>query len=77
MDFQYLFEGAATFISIAFGWILKTLWTANKELTSKVQAIELLVAGQYVNKMEFREFSEVLMRKLDRIEERVERKADK
>jgi hypothetical protein len=77
MDFQYLFEAAATFIGVIMGVILKTLWTANRDLTTKVQAIELLVAGQYVNKLEFREFSEVLMRKLDRIEERVEKKADK
>mgnify|MGYP003647375519 CR=1 FL=1 len=66
------------------GWILKAIWEsmrdlqiADKELTSKVQAIELLVAGQYVTREEMNSFIQAIFRKLESIEMKIDRKVDK
>lgn len=56
---------------------MKELKTADLDLTSKVQAIELLVAGQYVRREELKSFEMALFKKLDRIEEKLDTKQDK
>ena len=66
------------------GWLVKglqdrmaTLRAADEALVAKVQAIELLVIGHYVTRPEFEKLSEALFAKLDRIESKLDRKADK
>lgn len=66
------------------GFLLKTVWqavkdlqTADKELTKKVSEIEVLVAGAYVKKEEFSTSVTALFAKLDRIEDKIDKKADK
>ena len=75
--------GFATAGALA-GWVLKFLYDglhelqkADHDLVAKVQAIELLVAGQYVKRTELEALSEALFSKLDRIESKIDRKADK
>jgi hypothetical protein len=46
-------------------------------LTDKVQAIELLVAGNYVRKDELKNITDALFKKLDLIYEKLDKKADK
>jgi hypothetical protein len=48
-------------VSVLFGWILKIVWDAVKdlqhaddELVNKVNRIEVLVAGEYVKREDFR-----------------------
>ena len=77
IDFQNWFEIMVGVLSLVGGWFLRTLWFDTKELTSKVQQIELLVAGQYIRKEEFERLAEALFAKLDKIEDKVDRKADK
>lgn len=78
-----------------FGWLLKTVWAAvvelqlsDKNLADKVASIELVVAGEYVRKEEFRDdfktLSRAIFAKLDKIEDkqdalqcRIDNKADK
>lgn len=48
-----------------------------KELSVKVQSIELLVAGEYVKKAEIQQLSDSLFKKLDRIEDKLDGKVDK
>ena len=62
------------------GFLLNCVWhavrdlqTADKELASKVASIEILVAGDYVRKDELA----ALFVKLDRIEDKLDKKADK
>lgn len=64
-------------LSILFGWVLKVLYSAlqdlqnvDKELANKVQAMELLVAGKYVQKEEFERLSNALFVKLDKIDDK-------
>jgi CHASE3 domain sensor protein len=70
--------------SALIGFVLNAVWnslkdlqTADKELVDKVAAIEVLVAGDYVKKDEFNMAVTALFTKLDRIEDKIDKKADK
>ena len=56
---------------------MKELKTTDAALAEKVQSIELLVAGQYVRREELKAFEDALFKKLDRIESKIDGKADK
>lgn len=66
------------------GWILNTLWQeiktmqqTDEKLADKVAAIEILVAGQYVKRDDMQILSTAIFAKLDRIEDKLDGKADK
>ena len=75
--FQVWFEAAVAVIGLIIGWVLRTLWADMKDLSTKVQSIEILVAGEYVKKAEIAQLSDSLFKKLDRIEDKLDGKADK
>lgn len=85
MDFGQTFINMVIGLAGALGgWVLKNvheavkdLQIADKELTSKVNSIDVLVAGQYVRRSEMEQFREALFHKLDRIESKIDLKADK
>lgn len=60
-----------------FGWIMKTLWDSVRKLEKEVSDIEILVAGQYVKRDEFRQDIQRIFEKLDVIEAKIDSKADK
>ena len=75
MDFQVGFNIALAIISALGGWVLKVLHEslrdlteADSRLTTKVQAIEVLVAGHYIPRHEFESKLDAMFNKLDRIE---------
>lgn len=66
------------------GFLLNAVWQAvkdlqmaDKALADKVADIEVLVAGAYVRKEELAGFVAALFAKLDKIEDKLDRKADK
>ena len=66
------------------GFLLNSVWqavkdlqTADKVLAEKVGSIEVLVAGAYVKKDEFTQSINALFAKLDKIEDKLDKKADK
>ncbi len=66
------------------GFLLNAVWqavkdlqTADKELAGKVSEIEVLVAGDYVKREEFNQTVTALFSKLDRIEDKIDKKVDK
>lgn len=66
------------------GFLLNTVWQAVKDLqradeqlTDKVSAIEILVAGNYVTRDEFTRHIEALFVKLDKIDDKLNAKADR
>lgn len=66
------------------GYVLKSIWDAvkdlqasDKELADKVSRIEVLVAGEYVKKDDFNSIMIRLFEKLDHIEEKIDKKADR
>jgi hypothetical protein len=50
------------------GWVLKTLWDATRRLEADLSDIEVLVAGEYVRRDEFRQDMDRIFAKLDSIE---------
>lgn len=80
-----------TLLNISFGvagamcmWVLNslkdslhTLHKSDMELSAKVQNIELLVAGTYVKKDELDRIANALFAKLDKIDGKLDHKADK
>lgn len=66
------------------GFLLNAVWqavkdlqAADKQLFEKVGQIEVLVAGAYVKKDEFMSQMNALFAKLDKIEDKIDKKADK
>jgi len=66
------------------GFLLNAVWQSvkdlqagDKELATKISEIEILVAGAYVKKDEFSNSVAALFTKLDRIEDKIDKKADK
>lgn len=81
---QVAFNIMASVAAMLGGWVLKSIHQALKdlqaadlELVKKVQAVELLVAGNYVKKTDFDHTLDALFHKLDRIELKLDRKVDK
>ena len=84
MEDQNIINLLGGFISAIIGWLLKTLWQAvgdlqksDVELADKVNRIEVLVAGEYVKRDEFQGSLDRLFAKLEQIEAKIDRKADK
>jgi CHASE3 domain sensor protein len=64
--------------------MLKSLWdavkdlqNADKQLAEKVNQIEVLVAGEYATREDFKSLSNAIFTKLDRIEDKLDAKVDK
>jgi len=81
---QTLFNIAVGLVGALGGWILNTLWQeiktmqqTDEKLADKVAAIEILVAGQYVKRDDMQILSTAIFAKLDRIEDKLDGKADK
>ena len=84
MDMQTSFNIAVGLIAFLGGWVLKNITSsinnlqkADADLTSKVQSIEVLVAGQYVKRDDLDKLMTALFAKLDKIEAKLDGKADK
>lgn len=84
MDMQVAFNVAVGLIAFLGGWVLnslrdsiKSLNSSDTELANKVQAIELLVAGSYVKRDDLDKMTTALFAKLDKIESKLDGKADK
>jgi hypothetical protein len=83
MDQQF-FNWVIGALGALLGFLLNAVWQAvkdlqdaDKDLTDKVSKIEVLVAGDYVKKDEFNSRIDALFGKLDRIEDKIDNKADK
>jgi hypothetical protein len=81
---QNLINTLITIVGAVFGWVLKVIWDAVKdlqhaddELVDKVNRIEVLVAGEYVKREDFRADMDRLFDKLDLIDKKLDSKADK
>ena len=66
------------------GFLMHILWQAVKDLQSsdkdmndKISDIEVLVAGSYMTRAELTEIMKTVFTKLDRIEQKLDKKADR
>jgi len=81
---QTLFNYALALCGALGGWVLKVIWDAVKDLQSadkvlveKVNTIEILIAGNYMSKSDFDKIAIAIFAKLDKIEDKLDKKADK
>lgn len=56
---------------------LKDAKTGNAETSQRLQHLEVMVAGSYVKREDFDKLTHALFEKLDKIESKIDRKADK
>lgn len=84
MDAQTLINLAFGVVGAFAGWTLKRLWDSvdhlrdqDIRLAEKVQSIEVLVAGRYVQRHELTDMELRLIAKLDQIWNKLDGKADK
>jgi hypothetical protein len=80
-DLYNIALGLAAFLG---GWWMKVMWESlkdlqktDKELAEKVGSIEVLVAGTYIKRDDFDKVADAIFRKLDKIEDKLDGKADK
>ena len=81
---QTVFNIIATVAGFLGGWWLKVMWdavkdlqAADKVLVEKVGTIEILIAGTYITKNDFDKIAAAIFAKLDKIEDKLDRKVDK
>ena len=81
---QQLFNIMFAIAGALGGWWMKAMWESLKELeradrrmASEVADVKILVAGQYVKQASFDTLSAAIFTKLDRIEDKLDHKADK
>jgi len=84
VDSQTLINALIGGFSAAVAFILRVLWEglrelqrADVDLASKVADIQLLVAGNYVKKDELDGIIKALFAKLDKIEDKLDKKVDR
>lgn len=84
MDAQSFFNVAVGLSGALGGFILKLIWDAIKSLqatdtsmASDLSALRVLVAGNYVSRVEYRDDMANVMDSLKRIEDKLGDKADK
>ena len=84
MDYQGLFNIAVGSLGFLFGFLLNNVWSEIKTLqqnerdtTTRIGAIEVLVAGNYVTKAEHTRTMEKVFEKLDEISRDVNKKVDR
>lgn len=83
-EWQMFFNAILVICGFLGGWVLNNLKSsidllhiADNDLTTKVQAIEVLVAGTYVKRDDMDKLGTALFQKLDRIELKLDGKVDK
>lgn len=71
-------------LNLILGGFIKAMWDSYKELkktdselAEKVNQIEVLVAGQYVKRDDFDRIANQIFSKLDKISDKLDKKADR
>ena len=84
MDNQQLFNVLFAIVGVLGGWWMKAMWEAvksleqaDKQLANQVGELRVLVAGGYVKTEALDSLSKAIFTKLDRIEDKLDSKADK
>ena len=81
---QVIFNILVTICGLLGGYVLKSIQATlanmireQRDLANKLQAIEVLVAGEYVRKDEFTRVADALFARFDRIETKLDNKEDR
>lgn len=78
IHYQIIIDIGLSFILLLVGWVLKVIWDAikdlqrtDKQLSSDLSAIHILVAGDYVKRDYFEKKVDAIFKKLDSISESI------
>jgi hypothetical protein len=77
MDFQDLFNATFALISIFVGWYLRAVWDAISRLRLDIQQIERNIPNVYLRRDDFQIALADIKDTLNRIEDKLDNKADK
>ena len=76
-NYQWLINSAFTALATIFGWLARQLWDAVGILKKDLSNLREEIANDRVHKSDFKDLSDAIFRKLDRIEDKLDGKADK
>jgi len=83
-DYQLLFNVAFSVILMGAGWLMRVLFDTIRDLRSKdqdiydkVSVLSVTLPENYVSKRDFKDLNDRIFDKLDRIENKIDTKADK
>ena len=77
MDWQpYINMSLAAVFAVA-GWFIRQVWDAVQDLKKDIQALEIKLPSEYVRKDDLTESMDRVYKALDRIERKLDSKADK
>lgn len=77
MDAQTIFNVLLGLVAFLGGYVINSIKASIDGLQTKVQAIEVLVAGSYVKRDDLDKLTAALFTKLDKIESKLDGKADR
>jgi len=84
LDAQWMFNALFTVIGVLGGWLLNNIRDAIRDLekqdekmSNDLKGIEVSLAGGYMTRAEVNAHFETILSKLDKIAEKIDRKADK
>jgi len=77
MDLQDFFLMGLSLACSVLGWFGRELWSAVSALKSDLKELTKEINEKYVRKDDFRDFKTELMNVLNRIEQKLDNKADK
>lgn len=68
---QYIMSGLGAIILLLFGFVLNSFNNTLTLLNAKVQALEILVAGDYVKRIEYKEDLDKIYNLLRKMEDKI------
>jgi hypothetical protein len=77
VDFQ---TGFNIFVAVGLpvlGWFARVIWDANKELRGDLSRLREEIPKEYVSKSDFKDYMREIKELLERIDNKLDRKADK
>jgi len=74
---QDYFNFLGAILAAVFGWLGKTIWNAVQELKDDLKNLERHIPESYVAKIDFQRHEDRVISYLERIEQKIDRKADK
>ncbi len=77
LDYQILFNAAASLVFLGAGWFLRQLWDAVEKLKQDLHQMEKELPVAYIRRDEFSESIKEIKEMLNKISDKLDGKADK
>lgn len=75
--YQWLATSALALLSGILGWLLKSLWAAVSALRENLQRLEVSLPKEYVAKTDLVQLRNEIMKRFDKLDEKLDGKADR